>query len=567
MKRKSLNLLALIGASTLLLAACNLFPKPESLIQVPKKAMAVSVKGRDFVSVALKNLPKGTELSVPKGPVGAEPVIAGDLDGDGKQEVLVLYRSINNRNQVGAFVLKKQKKAWEKVFAKRGLGYDISWANAIDITGDGHDELLLGWQSGVSSGNLLEIYTWKKGKLKVIAKMPYHQLEVIQFAGNAKTSIAVWNRDLADVYKIDLLTWAGKAFVSDTAHYPSYFQKVIDYYKQRTTEVPDAAYYWYYLADAYLKANHSELALSAVNKGMNLKTVVPSQDHFEELKRLISIRNEALQSHPVRIELKDPDISFEVPRELAPYISTNGEQGPDNSYMITVELAQAKKRKSSLFTIEVLAKDLFDTQSVKGLEKIGEAGEYLYYIKRTPLSRDLLDYPLLNGYTGREQMIASIHLGEMTPKFQSLEDQMVINMMDTANRKYWYVISGGKMPEGEIKTISINDREFRHLGKDLDTTVKLSNYLADVFTDEAIQSFKNRADIFEYYGKLVQPNADGGSLVNYSGAEVIQKKDNGDEKEFDVKVPLGHSYNYEVIHVGFQLTDQGWRIFSEPGTF
>lgn len=50
-------------------------------------------------------------------------------------------------------------------------------------------------------------------------------------------------------------------------------------------------------------------------------------------------------------------------------------------------------------------------------------------------------------------------------------------------------------------------------------------------------------------------------------AKVVQKKDNGEEKEFDIKVPLGDSYSYEVVHIGFQKTETGWRIFSDPGTF
>jgi hypothetical protein len=128
-------------------------------------------------------------------------------------------------------------------------------------------------------------------------------------------------------------------------------------------------------------------------------------------------------------------------------------------------------------------------------------------------------------------------------------------------------MTGGKMTEGEIKTISINDLEFRYLGKDLDTNLKLTDYLSDVYTEDVIQSFKNRAKIFEYFGKLVQPNADGGSILNYDLAKVVQKKDNGNEKEFDVKVPLGNSYSFEVVHIVFQKTENGWRIFSEPGTF
>jgi hypothetical protein len=164
-------------------------------------------------------------------------------------------------------------------------------------------------------------------------------------------------------------------------------------------------------------------------------------------------------------------------------------------------------------------------------------------------------------------MISSIHIGSINPTFTSLEDQKVISLINEATKKYWYVMSGGKMPKGEIKTISINDSEYRYLGSDLDSNRKLMDYLSDVYTIDTIQTFKNRMKIFEYFGRMVQPNADAGSMMNYQLAKVIQKKDNSTEKEFDIKVPLGNSFNSEVIHIGFQKTENGWKIFSEPGTF
>jgi hypothetical protein len=567
MKWQSLKIFASTITCFLLLSGCNLFPEPESLIQVPKQVKAAQGQGIDFVTIAAKNLPKGTELTVPNGPVGVEPVIAGDFDGDGKEEILVLYRSISIQNQVGVFVLKKEKGNWEKIFAKKGTGSEISWASVSDVTGDERKEVLLGWQLGGASGNILEIYSWKKAKLAMLEQLNYHELDVIQFEKDPKTRIALWNRDLADVYKIQLLDWDGKMFVPDTNHYRPYFQKVIDYYKLRTSEVPDAAYYWYYLADAYFKTNHLELALEAVNRGMNLKTVVPSFDQFVELKDHIEAKNAELKNMPVQFEVADPDLSFDVSRDLAPYISTKREQGTDDSYIISVEISPDKKIKKSLFSIEVYPRDRLENITDSKLVKIGETEEHIYFVRRGNPPTIRIKGTLINGAVTREQIISSIQLGSVNPKFTSLEDQFVITFLKEATSKYSYVMTGGKMPEGEIKTISINDSEFRYLGKDLDTNSKLMDYLSNIYTNEAIQSFKNKAKIFEYFGKLVQPNADIGSLLNYNLAEVIQKKDNGNEKEFDVKVPLGNSYNFEVIHIGFQKNENGWRIFSEPGTF
>lgn len=447
----------MFAMSIFLLNGCNLFPAPESLIKAPRQVKAVN-QGKDLVSIAQRNLPKGSKLTVPDGPVGMDPVIRIDLDGDEEDEALVLYRSTNNDNQVGAFVLKKDPKGWEKIFITKGSGTKVNWANAADVTGDKRKELLLGWQSGDSAESVLEIFHWKKDKLTKLKEIPYNELEAVRFEGGDKTRLAIWKRDMADAYKIDLLTWKGDSVVSDIEYYPSYFQEVITYYQRRISEVPDAAYYWYYLADAQLKAKQPEQALHSIDKGLSLKSVVPTKGYFQQLR----------------------------------------------------------------------------TQAEKLMPKVS----YPSVITRKDLST-----------------------------YSSLEDELIIQKVKEAASQYWYVMSGGEYPEGKMVTVHVNHGEYRYLGTDLDTYAKLVNYLSSSFTQGAIDSFLQKKTIFVYSGKLIQPNADGGSLLNYPKAEVVQKKDKGNEMEIDLKVPLGDTNSFEMVHISFQKTENGWRIFSDPGTF
>lgn len=457
MKGKRQKAAVMVVFIMVLLNGCNLFPAPESLIQAPKQAKAVN-QGQDLVSIAQRNLPKGSKLTVPDGPVGMEPVVSVDLDGDGRDEALVFYQSTSHDSQVGAFVLKKNSKSWEKIFITKGSGNKIHWANAADVMGDKKKELLLGWQSEGSAESLLEIFHWKKDKLTKLKELTYNEMEAVRFEDEEKTRLAVWKRDMADAYKIDLLTWKGDSVISDREYYPSYFQGVITYYQRRIAEVPDAAYYWYYLADAHLKANLPEQAIHAIDKGMSLNSVVPTKGYFQTLR--------------MQAEKMVPKVNF-ITSNPPKYIS----------------------------------------------------------------------------------------------KYSSLEDELIIQKVREAASQYWYVMSGGEYPEGKIETVMVNDQEYRYLGKDLDTRAKLVKYLSSSFTTSAIDSFQKKKTIFEFFGKLIQLNADGGSLLNYHQAQVVQKKDKGNEMEVDMKVPVGETNSYEFVHVSFQKTENGWRIFSEPGTF
>ena len=148
----------------------------------------------------------------------------------------------------------------------------------------------------------------------------------------------------------------------------------------------------------------------------------------------------------------------------------------------------------------------------------------------------------------------------------SLEESGVIKMVTEAANKYWYVTSGGKI-SGAIDSFTNEGLDYRYMGSDLDTREKLNAFLGESYTSSVIQSYINRANIINHNGKLAQPNADGGSIVNHEKAIVIGMRDNGNEKEIDLKAPLGTSYYYEYVHVVFSKTKDGWRISSDIGTF
>lgn len=558
--------LSIIWACSLILGGCGLLPEPASLIQAPQ-AIAHGNSEQGFKSVAMKYLPKGAVTAVPNSPVGTNSIIAADFDGDGQEEEVVLYQDKNNREQVGAFVLRKNREDWEKIFAKKGTGYEISWASVDDVTGDGREELLLGWKIGSLAGNVLEIYTWKENKLKIVEKINYHEMEAIQFENEKALRLAIWRKEMDDVYDINLLKWGKDGFESDEVYFSSYFPKVVDYYKQRTEAVPDAAHYWYYLADAQLKANHPGEALLAVNRGMEGNIVVPSFAQFEELRNEIDVNLEN-EGSDIPYDVKDAGTTLEIPRDLSPYITVEGDNGSSTNYIVSVFYSREVKQKELLFSLEIYSKEMVMPGEVT-LEQIAETDQFLYFIRQGSKNERMrnTDEIFEKALVMKDKMISSVKPGNFYPTYKSVEEQQVVEALKEATRKYWYVVRGGEMDEGLIESFTLNDTDYRFMGTDLNSKSKLIEFLSDSYSDDSIQSFIRRAKIIEHKGKLAQPNADGGPLLNYEKAEVVQAKGTSTKKEFDLRVPLGASLSYEYIHIEFQKTDDDWKISSEPGTF
>ena len=242
---------------------------------------------QDYQTIIQKFLPLGAKLLKPEGPSGVQAIQTADLDKDGKNELVVTYQLGNKPGKVGLMVLKEQQGHWKKILEKKSVGPGISWTGFGDVDGDGAPELLVGWKLGASAGSYLDILSWKADSLSTLAQLGFHALEVENLLNkDGKVEIALWQKDTGDTYKVDVLRWDSKVnnFVAALDAYPKYFPKVVDYYIQKVKQYPQAPFYWYYLADAQIKAGIPDKALSSIEKGSALKLNYPFPYQWETLK-------------------------------------------------------------------------------------------------------------------------------------------------------------------------------------------------------------------------------------------------------------------------------------------
>ncbi|RFU71048.1 VCBS repeat-containing protein [Peribacillus saganii] len=223
-----------------------------------------------------------SELIKPDEPLSSKPIQEYDFDKDGQNEIIAVYKKKDTQNHLKAMVLKKVRGKWKKIWEIPGKGFDVERMTITDITGDGTDDLLIGWMIGASAGNELEVFQWQGQTLKKIAELAYyHKLELL--IRDNQTYLAVWQRYCCDTYLVDVLRWDGKKFMLDEEAYSEYYPIIKKFYEGKIREM-DAWFYWYSLADAQIKANLMEEAETSIQKGISFNQ---QNQLFEELQKRI----------------------------------------------------------------------------------------------------------------------------------------------------------------------------------------------------------------------------------------------------------------------------------------
>lgn len=260
---------------------------PENTIKPPGQTVKLE-SGNEVAEIEkqiIQSLPSRVKLLRPHQPEGAQTIQFKDIDGNGKEEALVVYVVPDNIKEPHAALFKDQQGKWTKIWDVKGSGYKLDYAGFADITGDGYLEILLGWTIGVSVGNGLDIYEWDENQLKLLTSTGYHKIDVGNMPStlgqDKKAELALWHKDTGNAYAVDVYRWKENELVQAPDVYPAYFPKVVQYYKELVVDNPNAAILWYYLADADLKAGSPDEAIQHAKQGKSLAQDFPPKEKFD----------------------------------------------------------------------------------------------------------------------------------------------------------------------------------------------------------------------------------------------------------------------------------------------
>ncbi|MBA9026333.1 hypothetical protein [Peribacillus huizhouensis] len=259
---------------------------------------ADSEQNKEFIQIVKEFIPSNSLLVSPENPLSTQPIQQYDFNQDGQKEIIITYeikaKDQPSPSQYGVILLKKEQKSWIKIWETEREAVGLHFSGFADITGDGINEYLFGWTIGASAGNQLEIFKWTDRSFKMIAKVPYHKLDLLN--ENKKVALAVWQRYIADTYFVDVLTWNGEKLILNAELYSRYYPKIKRFFDAKISKM-DAWFYWYCLADAQLKANLLDEASDSIQKGSMLAKKLSMPDVIQNFKELSKRLKEKKISH------------------------------------------------------------------------------------------------------------------------------------------------------------------------------------------------------------------------------------------------------------------------------
>ncbi|WPC44410.1 M56 family metallopeptidase [Clostridium sp. JS66] len=243
----------------------------------------------NYVNIVKEFLPKNSHIAITETTKEVDNVFVKDLDNDGRSEIISAYKLDGENEKINIIALKKVGKSWTKILDEPIEGYKIESVITADIDGDGKDEVLISKRLGGTLAQL-SVYKLKDNLLNKISNedVQYSKLDILSIPGKNSKAISTWMHDTGEAYKVDVLKWDGKAFVPAQDSYDNYFkQSVVPYYEQKVKTMPEARFYWYYLADAQIKAKDKKAALQSIEKGLSLNKGYPSTKEFNKLKEKV----------------------------------------------------------------------------------------------------------------------------------------------------------------------------------------------------------------------------------------------------------------------------------------
>lgn len=220
-------------------------------------------------------------------------------------------------------------------------------------------------------------------------------------------------------------------------------------------------------------------------------------------------------------------------------------------------------------TVGIVAAGLLMNVSVSEQTTTQIEGEARPVITDQLKSMQKYESPVFSASTSNDKYTPVQFSGDIDLFSEKITEETALGLVAESQRRFWYLTSSGK-GSNEYLTFTPEgmDVAYRFLSEDIGTKAKLSAYFEEIHTVDATNSFISdqfsKKLLLEHEGRLIQPDADGGSLLEWGNAKLEKMTQNDNKATATFKVPLGDQ-GIETYTIQFTYQkDEGWRIADSP---
>lgn len=150
-------------------------------------------------------LPPSSELVTPVQNDKNQSIFIEDLDGDGQQEAIVLYRNPQQKSQIHIAVLQEENAKWHEAAHIEPNGQAIDYFGLHDLDKDGVMEVVVGLgESEFETKKQMMIYVWQDRSLKKTVERSYEGLDISDYNTDEKLELLLVDGERRAFYTAEL---------------------------------------------------------------------------------------------------------------------------------------------------------------------------------------------------------------------------------------------------------------------------------------------------------------------------------------------------------------------------
>ena len=202
---KKLIRMLLTGALALMLTGCALTTPESSLYRLPK--LAGEYESLESQIDAL--LSGGAEYAAPTSGSNLQSVQMVDLDGDGSEEAVAFFRKTNDEKPMKIYIFKADGDSYEQYAVIEGTSASIYSINYADLDGDGRRELLVGYKSS-SDVQGFAVYPLERGTPEALLITGYSRYANLDLNGDGRQELLIVYSNEESAACVDYYDWDGE---------------------------------------------------------------------------------------------------------------------------------------------------------------------------------------------------------------------------------------------------------------------------------------------------------------------------------------------------------------------